>query len=217
MKQKLSGRLTGLVNGLFSRNAVKDDARYESLLQAYDATLEVWARALEKRKHESEGHIRRVTEMTVELARLMNIPEEQITHVRRGALLHDIGEMYVPETLLLTPEPLADEVRAILHKHSEYAYQILFSVEYLRPALDIPYYHHERWDGNGYPKGLKGEQIPLAARIFSVVDTWDALRANRPYRKAWTDEETWNYIDQQTNLEFDPAVVKLFMKTYRKT
>ena len=205
--------------GLFSGNTRKLDAlnrANDALMQAYDATLEVWARALEKRKHESEGHIRRVTEMTVELAGLMHMTAEQIMHARRGALLHDIGEMYVPDTLLLKLEPLQDDERAALRKHPEYAYQMLFSIEYLVPALDIPYYHHERWDGQGYPKGLKGEDIPLAARIFSVVDTWDALRASRPYRKAWTDEETWDYLDRQAGLEFDPAVVKLFMETYKK-
>ncbi len=188
----------------------------DAIMLAYDATLEVWARALEKRKHEAEGHIRRVAEMTVEIAKILRMTDEQIIHVRRGALLHDIGEMYVPDTILLKTDPLLDDERVALRKHPEYAYQMLFAVEGLRPALDIPYYHHERWDGKGYPKGLKGIDIPLPARIFSVVDTWDALRATRPYRKPWTDAETWDYISRQTGLEFDPAVVKAFVGTYKK-
>ena len=219
MSSKKSLGMADQISKLFAGNAGQLDKvsqANEALMLAYDATLEVWARALERRKHEAEGHIRRIAEMTVEVARLLHMTDEQIIQVRRGALLHDIGEMYVPDTLLLKQEPLQDDERAVMRKHPEYAYQMLFSIEYLRPALDIPYYHHERWDGKGYPKGLKGEDIPLAARIFTVVDTWDALRANRPYRKTWTDEETWDYIDRQTGLEFDPAVVKVFTATYKK-
>jgi HD-GYP domain-containing protein (c-di-GMP phosphodiesterase class II) len=183
----------------------------DDLALAYDATLEAWARMLELRKLGTEGHLRRVTEMTVALARQMGMTEEEIVHVRRGAFLHDIGEMGVPDTILLKDGPLIASERIIMRRHPQYAYDMLSPIEYLRPALAIPYCHHEKWDGMGYPRGLKGEEIPLAARIFAVVDTWDALRTDRPYRKAWSEEETLHFLNQQADKEFDPAVVNAFV------
>jgi HD-GYP domain-containing protein (c-di-GMP phosphodiesterase class II) len=177
---------------------------------ACDAIIEAWSCALEMRKHGTEAHLRRVTELTVELAGKMGMTGDEIVSVRRGALLHDIGEMDVPDAILLKDGPLLPTERVTLRRHALNAYEMLSSIDYLRPALDIPYCHHERWDGTGYPRGLKAEEIPLAARIFSVVDTWDALRADRPYRKAWSDEKTWQYLKDQVNTEFDPAVVKTF-------
>jgi HD-GYP domain-containing protein (c-di-GMP phosphodiesterase class II) len=182
----------------------------EELVSAYDATLGAWSRMLEFRKRGSEGHIRRVTEMAVALAQHMGMSDAEIVHVRRGALLHDIGEMGVPDTILLKDGPLIASERIVMRRHPQYAYDMLAPIDYLRPALDIPYCHHEKWDGMGYPRGLKGEEIPLAARIFAVVDTWDAMRSEKSYRKAWTEEETLRYLAEQAGKEFDPAVVKAF-------
>ncbi|MCL4506835.1 MAG: HD domain-containing protein [Chloroflexi bacterium] len=188
-----------------------------SLTQDFDAIIEAWALALEMSKQVGEGHIRRVTDMTVEMARRMGLTEGHIVHVRRGALLHDIGEMNVPDAILLKVDSLLPAERAILRKHPAYAYEMLSSIESLRPALDIPYCHHENWDGKGYPRGLKGEEIPLSARIFAVVDTYDAVRIDRPYRKAWSTQQTWDYLAQQAGVLFDPAVVSVFIETYKKS
>jgi PAS domain S-box-containing protein len=181
------------------------------LLQAYDATIEGWAHALDLKDEETEGHSRRVTEMTVELARKMNIKDEELAHVRRGALLHDIGKMGIPDAILLKPGKLNDEEWEIMKKHPVYAYDMLAPVDYLRPALDIPYCHHEKWDGSGYPRGLKGKAIPLPARIFAVVDVYDALTSDRPYRKAWSKEKTLRLIKEESGSHFDPAVVEVFL------
>jgi len=182
----------------------------DEVVPAFDATLGAWSRMLELRKRGTEGHIRRVTDMAIELARHMGMSEEEIVQVRRGALLHDIGEMGVPDSILLKDGPLVASERAIMRRHPQYAYDMLSPIDYLRPALDIPYCHHEKWDGMGYPRGLKGEEIPLAARIFAVVDTWDAMRTDRSYRKAWTEQETLRYLAEQAGKEFDPAVVRAF-------
>ena len=186
------------------------------LILAYDKTLEGWAKALELRDKETEGHSRRVTEMTLQMARAMGFSEAEIAHVRRGALLHDIGKMGIPDSILHKPGPLTDEEWAIMRQHPLYACNMLTPIEYLRPALDIPCYHHEKWDGTGYPQGLKGEQIPLAARIFAVVDVWDALRSERPYREAWPEEEVLEYIDDQAGSHFDPQVVEAFLHLARE-
>ena len=185
------------------------------LAQAYDATLEGWSRALEMRDKETKDHTRRVTGMTVRLARTMGFSEEELVHVRRGGLLHDIGKMAIPDGILLKPAPLTDAEEEIMHKHPLYAYEMLSPIPYLRPALDIPYCHHERWDGTGYPRGLKGEQIPLAARIFAVVDVWDALRSDRPYRSGWPEEMVRTYIRERAGKLFDPQVVEAFLKLER--
>ena len=181
------------------------------LTLAYEATLEGWVRALEMRDHETEGHTSRAAEVTVALARSMGLPEEDLIHIRRGALLHDIGKMAIPDEVLLKPGPLTESEWAEMRKHPQYAYELLSSISFLRPALDIPYCHHEQWDGTGYPRGLKGEGIPLAARIFSVVDVWDALRSDRPYRKAWPDAQIRNYLLHKAGSQFDPLIVRTFV------
>ena len=185
------------------------------LTQAYDETLMGWSRALELYDKETSGHSRRVTEMAVRLARAMDFSEEELVHVRRGALLHDIGKMAIPDGILLKPESLTNEEREIMQQHPSYAYQMLAPITYLHPALDIPYCHHERWDGDGYPRGLKGEQIPLSARIFAVVDVWDALRSDRPYHAAWPEEKALTYICKQAGRQFDPQVVEVFIQVVK--
>ncbi len=184
---------------------------HTELLLAYDATLEGWVKALDLRDRETEQHTQRVTEMTLRLARAMNVPEESLVHIRRGALLHDIGKIGVPDAILCKPGPLTEEEWAIMRKHPVFAYEMLSPIDFLRPALDIPYCHHEKWDGSGYPRGLKGEQIPLPARLFSIVDVWDALTSDRPYRKAWPLEKTLNYLQEQAGKHFDPRVLEKFL------
>jgi putative nucleotidyltransferase with HDIG domain len=187
------------------------------LSRAYDATLEGWSRALEMRDKETKDHTRRVTEMTVRLARAMGLGKESIVHIRRGALLHDIGKMAIPDGILLKSGALTDVEEKIMHKHPVYAHEMLSPIPYLHPALDIPYCHHERWDGAGYPRGLKGEQIPLAARIFAVVDVWDALLSDRPYRPGWSEEKVRAYIRDQAGRHFDPQVTKVFLEMHWPT
>ena len=182
------------------------------LALAYDATIEGWSRAMDLRDKETEGHTRRVTELALQLARAMGVSDEKIIHLRRGALLHDIGKLGVSDTILLKPGKLSAEEWEVMRQHPQYAHDMLASIEYLKPALDIPYCHHEKWDGSGYPRGLKGEEIPLAARIFAVADVWDALLSNRPYRKAWRREKALEYIGGQSGKHFDPQVVRLFLK-----
>ena len=185
---------------------------HTELMLAYDATIEGWSRALELRDKETEGHTLRVTHLTVELARAMGISNAQLVHIRRGALLHDIGKIGIPDNILLKPGPLTDEERAMMRRHSEYAYNMLSPISYLRLAMDIPYCHHEKWDGTGYPRQLKGDAIPLAARIFTVIDVWDALTSDRPYRPAWQREKVIEYIREGTGKHFDPKVVEAFLK-----
>jgi PAS domain S-box-containing protein len=180
------------------------------IVQAYDKTIEGWARALELRDMETKGHSWRVMDLTMQLAHFMEVSEQSLIHVRRGALLHDIGKIGVPDKILQKPGPLDEEEWEIMHKHPLYAFEWLSSSQYLRPTLDIPYCHHEKWDGSGYPRGLKGEQIPLPARIFAIVDVYDALRSDRPYRQAWSKEKTLQYIQEQAGSHFDPEVVKAF-------
>lgn len=182
------------------------------LALAYDATIEGWSKALDLRDKETEGHTQRVTEMTLRLARQMRFPEEDIVHLRRGALLHDIGKMGVPDAILLKPDKLTDEEWIVMRLHPVYAYEMLSPINYLRPALDIPYCHHEKWDGTGYPRGLKGDEIPLAARIFAVIDVWDALRSARPYRAAWPEARVRQHIRDSVGTHFDPQVAEAFLK-----
>lgn len=182
------------------------------LTLAYEATIEGWSRALDLRDEETEGHTQRVTETTLRLARLMNISEEELVHIRRGALLHDIGKMGVPDRILLKPGPLTEEEWVIMRRHPEYAYEMLAPIEYLHPALDIPYCHHEKWDGTGYPRGLEKEQIPIAARIFAVVDVWDALRSARHYHAAWREADVRAYLRQESGKHFDPQILEVFLK-----
>ncbi len=183
------------------------------LTLAYDATIEGWSRAMDLRDKETEGHTRRVTEMSLELARKLGITEEDLMRLRWGGLLHDIGKIGIPDEILHKAEKLNVEEWKIVKQHPQLAYDMLSSIRYLRSALDIPYCHHEKWDGTGYPRGLKGEQIPLTARIFSVVDVWDALTSDRPYRKAWSKEKTRQHILEASGTFFDPVVVKVFLES----
>jgi PAS domain S-box-containing protein len=179
---------------------------------AYDTTLEGWGKALELRDKETQGHTQRVTNLTLELARQIGIPESELIHIRRGALLHDIGKMGVPDNILRKPGPLTDEETAEMRKHPKYAFDLLAPIPYLRPSVDIPYSHHEWWNGSGYPRGLKGEDIPLSARIFAIIDVWDALLSDRPYRKAWDEKTVLKYINDLKGKQFDPLVVETFQK-----
>jgi HD-GYP domain-containing protein (c-di-GMP phosphodiesterase class II) len=191
--------------------ALEDLARANgALVAAYDETLAGWARALDLRDHDTAGHCERVTELTVRLARAWGMPEEELTQVRRGALLHDIGKLGVPDAILLKPDRLSAEEEAVMRLHPRYAHEWLAPIAFLRPALDIPYAHHEKWDGSGYPRGLRGEAIPLAARLFAVVDVWDALTSDRPYRPAWAPERALAYLQANTGTHFDPQVVAAF-------
>jgi PAS domain S-box-containing protein/putative nucleotidyltransferase with HDIG domain len=183
----------------------------DELTAAYDATIEGWSKALDLRDKETEGHTRRVTEMAVRLARAMGVGGADLVHVRRGALLHDIGKMGIPDAILLKPGPLTDEERAVMQRHPTYAHEWLSPVEFLRPSLEIPHGHHEKLDGSGYPRGLKGEEIPLAARIFAAVDIWDALRSDRPYRKGWPEAAVVEHIRSLAGTHLDPAVVEAFL------
>lgn len=185
------------------------------LALAYDTTLEGWSRALDLRDRETEGHTQRVTEVTLRLARALGVPEADLVHIRRGALLHDIGKMAISDSILNKPGPLNAEEQEIMNRHPVYAYELLYPIAYARPALDIPYSHHEKWDGTGYPRGLRGEQIPLAARIFAVVDVWDALRSDRPYRPAWSEEQVREHIRSQAGNHFDPRVADIFLRMQR--
>lgn len=187
------------------------------LALAYDTTLEGWSRALDLRDKETEGHTQRVTAMTLRLARTIGMGDEEMVHIRRGALLHDIGKMGIPDRILLKPGALTDEEWSIMRLHPVYAYQLLHPIKYLRPALDIPHNHHEKWDGTGYPRGLRGEEIPLAARLFAAVDVWDALRSDRPYRKGWPAAQVLDHIARLRGTHFDPEVVDIFLEHIHTT
>ncbi len=177
---------------------------------AYDSTIEGWSRAMDLRDHETQGHSSRVADLTLRLARVAGLPEEELVHVRRGALLHDMGKLAIPDTVLLKAGELSDDDWRIMRMHPQFAHDMLSPIEYLRPALDIPYCHHEKWDGTGYPRGLAGEQIPKAARLFAVVDVWDALSSDRIYRRAWAAGDVHAYIRRQSGSAFEPSAVDLF-------
>ena len=182
------------------------------LVLAYDATIEGWSRALDLRDKETEGHTQRVAQMAEQLAREMGFSETLLMHIHRGALLHDIGKMGVPDTVLLKPGSLTDEEWVVMRQHPVHAFDLLSPIAYLSPAIDIPYAHHEKWDGSGYPRGLAGEAIPLAARIFAVIDVWDALRSDRPYRAAWPQAKALAHIKEGAGSHFDPKVVEVFLR-----
>jgi putative nucleotidyltransferase with HDIG domain len=209
----------GIISAFANQAAVAiDNARLFDDLQesnaeleiAYQATLEGWVRALDLRDKETEGHTQRVTTLTQRLARTMGVDDENLVHITRGALLHDIGKMAIPDSILLKPSGLTDEERALIQRHPVYAYEMLSPIKFLIPALDIPYCHHEKWDGSGYPRGLKGETIPFAARIFSIVDVWDALIYDRPYRKGLAPSDVKRMITEKSGSHFDPRVVESF-------
>lgn len=182
----------------------------ENLREAYERTIEGWAHALALRDMETIEHSRRVTEMTVQLAQALGVPEDLLEHVRRGALLHDIGKMGVPDHILGKTGPLNEEEWEIMRRHPIYAREMLTAINFLYPALPIPLYHHEKWDGTGYPEGLLGRNIPLEARIFAIIDVWDALTSNRPYRDAWPEDKVTEYLREQSGRHFDPEIVDAF-------
>jgi putative nucleotidyltransferase with HDIG domain len=180
----------------------------------YNATLEGWVRALDLRDKETEGHTQRVTKRTLQLARAMGINNKRLIHIRRGALLHDIGKLGIPDHILNKPGPLSAEEWELMKKHPVYAREMLSQIDFLQPALHIPYCHHEKWDGTGYPRGLAETQIPLEARIFAVIDVWDALGSDRPYREAWPRERVYQHIQDSAGKHFDPQVVKVWRDVF---
>jgi putative nucleotidyltransferase with HDIG domain/PAS domain S-box-containing protein len=211
-----SGRVVGVlgiaVDVTARERAMTDlEATNRALTNAYDSTLEGWVRALDLRDRETEGHTKRVTKLTVELARRVGVPEDELVHVRRGALLHDIGKIGIPDAVLRKPGPLDEDEWKLMRQHPVWAHEMISAVDFLQPALDIPYCHHERWDGEGYPRGLAGESIPLSARVFAVIDVWDALRSDRPYSEAWDEDRVLAHLREQAGGQFDPAVVEEFL------
>ena len=185
---------------------------HNQLRDAYERTIEGWVRALDLRDRETEGHTQRVTEITIKVASRLGFSEEELAHIKRGALLHDMGKIAIPDEILQKPGPLNEAEWERMRQHPMYAYEMLSPIEYLRPALDIPFYHHERWDGSGYPHGLVGEKIPLSARLFAIVDVWDALRSDRPYRKQLPYDQVVAYLREKSNTLFDPKLIDLFLK-----
>jgi HD-GYP domain-containing protein (c-di-GMP phosphodiesterase class II) len=185
----------------------------QELRLAYDATIEGWSNALDLRDPETEGHSRRVTAMTLRLARQMGVPDSALVHIHRGALLHDFGKLGVPDGILLKPGPLTPEEWQQMRRHPQLAYQLLSPIAFLRPALEIPLYHHERWDGTGYPHQLHGEAIPLSARLFAVVDVYDALRSHCPYRPAWPADKVAAHLRAEAGRHFEPRLVDVFLAT----
>jgi HD-GYP domain-containing protein (c-di-GMP phosphodiesterase class II) len=179
---------------------------------AYDETIEGWSRAFDIRDRETEGHTTRVTELTMLFAQTLGISDDNLINIRRGALLHDIGKIGIPDSIILKPGPLTEQEWIVMRRHPVYAYEMLNAIGYLRPALDIPYCHHERWDGSGYPRGLNGTQIPLAARIFALVDVYNAMISDRPYRRAYEKVHVLEYIRNQQGTFFDPENAKVFIR-----
>ncbi len=218
-RYELRARLLGITRLNRYQKLIQERAKLQEanvqLLAAYEATIEGWSHAMDLRDRETEGHSQRVSELTVKLARALDMSDNEIMHLRRGALLHDMGKLGIPDSILHKPASLTDEEWVIMRKHPQFACDMLERVEYLRAALDIPYCHHEKWDGTGYPRGLKGEEIPMAARLFAVIDVWDALTSDRPYRPAWSEEEALAYIRDQSGKHFDPQVVELFFKVIK--
>ena len=207
-----TGLLLSIIMGLIDDSLTRVLDSEEKLKEAYDFTMIGWAKALELHDNETEGHSRRVTELTIEVATAMGVIENNLPDIRRGALLHDIGKMGIPAGILLKPGPLTADEELIMQRHPTYAKEMLAGIPYLQGALDIPYYHHERWDGSGYPEGLRGKVIPLAARIFAVVDVWDALRSSRPYSESWSEDQARQYIVENSGILFDSQVVEAFFR-----
>ena len=185
---------------------------HAELIEAYDSTILGWSQAMDLRDEETEGHSQRVAKMTVALAVKIGVGEEDLVHMRRGAYLHDMGKIGVPDAILHKHGKLTPAEWDKMRQHPQYAYDMLIGIKYLHPALDIPYCHHEKWDGSGYPRALKGTEIPLAARIFAIVDVWDALLSDRPYRKSWSKEKTIAHIQEKSGKHFDPDIVEYFLE-----
>jgi len=213
---ELRARLLGITRLNRYHKIIEERAKLEKvntqLLAAYEATIEGWSRALDLRDRETEGHSQRVAELTIRLANKFGINSEELIHIHRGALLHDMGKIGIPDSILHKPGKLSDEEWVIMRKHPQFAYDMLQTIEYLHPALDIPYCHHEKWDGMGYPRSMQGAEIPLAARLFAIVDVWDALTSDRPYRAAWKKEEALAYLKDQSGKHFEPQVVDKFLE-----
>ncbi len=218
-RYELRARLLGITRLNRYKKLIQERTKLQEanaqLLAAYEATIEGLSHAMDLRDRETEGHSRRVAELTIKLAQARGVRAEEIVHLRRGALLHDLGKIGIPDAILYKPAALTIEEWTVMRKHPQFAHDMLHPIEYLRPALDIPYNHHEKWNGAGYPRGLRGEEIPLAARLFAVIDVWDALTRNRPYRPAWSEAEALTYIREQSGKHFDPQVVELFFKVIR--
>jgi putative two-component system response regulator len=214
-RYELRARILGITRLNRYRKLVDERANLEAanarLLEAYEATIEGWSRAMDLRDRETEGHSQRVADLTVRLATAFGVGGDELMYIRYGALLHDMGKIGIPDSILQKPAKLTDEEWVTMRRHPQLAYEMLGAIEYLRPSLDIPYCHHEKLDGTGYPRGLKGEEIPIAARLFAVVDVWDALTSDRPYRPAWTGEQALSYIKEESGKHFDPQVVELFL------
>ncbi len=211
MANSLARHIKEVTNSL-QKSLARIEIQADELDLAYEATLQGWAKALELRDQETEGHSQRVVELTLKLAQALDFSKEAMESIHRGVLLHDIGKMAVPSDILSKPGPLTEDEWVIMRQHPVHAYELLSPIAYLQPSLHIPYCHHERWDGNGYPRGLKEEEIPLEARIFAVVDVWDALRSDRPYRDAWSEVKAREYIKENAGFYFDPEIVKLFFE-----
>lgn len=215
MVREMSARLTNSGNRAIADLQAKNrelEHAYTELADAYENTLEGWARALELRDQETEGHTRRVTEGTVLLARRLDITDDALRYMRWGAIVHDIGKIGIPDSILLKPGRLTDEERLVMQTHTQHAYDMLYPITFLRPAIDIPHYHHEKWDGTGYPRGLRGPEIPLAARIFAFLDVWDALTSERPYKQAWPLERARDLIVTDSGRHFDPDITPVFLE-----
>lgn len=204
-------RNLNLTIALYKNESIKRQQSEKKLEIAYETTLEGWAQALELKDKETVGHSRRVTDLALLVAEGLNLDEEEKRYIRYGALLHDIGKMGIPDEILNKTDALSPRDREIINQHPVHAYNLLKNISYLQHAISIPYSHHENWNGSGYPQGLKGENIPLAARIFSIVDNWDALTSNRPYRKAWSQEKAKKYLLEQSGKKFDPELVQTFL------
>jgi len=213
LEQKGADELTALT---YYFNEMVANLRKSNLeiMEAYESSLEGWSRALTLRDHDTEEHSKRVVEITMRVARALDIGERELVHIHRGALLHDIGKMAVPDSILLKPEGLTSEEREIIEQHPVHAYKMLKDIPFLKDSLDIPRFHHERWDGKGYPHGLREEEIPIAARIFSIADVYDALASDRPYRRAWSLPKILDYLQSHKGSAFDPQLVDLFFELY---
>lgn len=185
---------------------------YQEIKDAYATTLEGWSHAMEIRDRETQGHSKRVTELTIRMARRMGFSEEELVHIYRGALLHDIGKLGIPDDILNKPGPLDEHEMNIMRLHPQIAVDLISPIDYLKPALNIPRYHHEKWDGTGYPHGLVGETIPLEARIYAIIDVYDALTHDRPYRQKMSEKDALEFIKSQAGTHFDPAVLEVFLK-----